>query len=76
MLRIKVFQNGSARIYVTKSFEEKNGKDNEEYEFMLAMGMVDIGNRKFIHFVDEMTDTNIFVSPIMCLVEAEKVTEE
>lgn len=76
MLRIKVFQNGSTRFYNTKTFEEKGGKDNEAYEFMLAMGNVDLGNRKFIHFVDETTDTNVFVSPVACVVEAEGVDDE
>lgn len=73
MLRIKVFQNGSARFYNTKTFEGKGGKDNEAYEFMLAMGNVDLGNRKFIHFVDETTDANVFISPVACVVEAEGV---
>lgn len=76
MLRIKVFQNGSARFYNTKTFEKKGGKDNEAYEFMSAMGNVDLGNRKFIHFVDETTDTNVFVSPVACVVEAEGVADE
>lgn len=76
MLRIKIFQNGSTRFYITKSFEEKGGKENEAYEFMLAMGNVDLGNRKFIHFVDEATDANVFVSPIMCLIEVEAAGEE
>lgn len=76
MLRIKVFQNGSARFYNTKTFEKKGGKDNEVYEFMSAMGNIDLGNRKFIHFVDETTDTNVFVSPVACVVEAEGVADE
>ena len=76
MLRIKVFQNGSARFYNTKTFEQKSGKDNEMYEFMLAMGNVDLGNRKFIHFVDDVADENIFVSPVGCVIEVERVAEE
>lgn len=76
MLRIKVFQNGSARFYNTKTFEQKGEKDNEMYEFMLAMGNVDLGNRKFIHFVDDVADENIFVSPVGCVIEVEEVTEE
>ena len=76
MLRIKVFQNGSARFYNTKTFEQKDGKDSEMYEFMLAMGNVDLGNRKFIHFVDDVADENIFVSPVGCVIEVERVAEE
>lgn len=76
MLRIKVFQNGVNRVYITRSFEEKSGKNNEVYEFMEAMAQVDFGSRELIHFVDEVTDTNVFVSPVMCLIEAEKVTEK
>jgi hypothetical protein len=76
MLRIKVFQNGSARFYNTKTFERKGGKDNEMYEFMLAMGNVDLGNRKFIHFVDDVADENIFISPVGCVIEVEEVAEE
>lgn len=76
MLRIKVFQNGSARFYNTKTFERKDGKDNEMYEFMLAMGNVDLGNRKFINFVDDVADENIFISPVGCVIEVEEVAEE
>lgn len=76
MLRIKMFQNGSGKFYNTKTFEEKGGKDNEAYEFMLAMGNVDLGNRKFIHFVDETTDTSVFISPVGCVIEAEVVAEK
>lgn len=43
---------------------------------MLAMGNVDLGNRKFIHFVDETTDTSVFISPVGCVIEAEGVAEE
>lgn len=46
------------------------------YEFMLAMGNVDLGNRKFIHFIDDVADENIFVSPVGCVIEVEGVAEE
>lgn len=75
MLRIKVFQNGSNRIYNTNTFREGASK-NEFYNFLNAITNVDISNKKLIGFEDAVTDTKVFVSPVMCLIEVEEVADE
>lgn len=75
MLRIKVFQNGSTRIYLTNSFKEGGGMKSEFHNFLVVITNVDLGNKKLIGFEDAMTDAKIFVSPVMCLIEVEEVEE-
>lgn len=76
MLQIKVFQGGSIRIYNTNSFKEGEGMKSELHNFLVAITNVDLGNRKNIGFVDVVTGTNVFVSPVSCLIEVEEVAEE
>lgn len=76
MLQIKVFQGGSIRIYNTNSFKEGEGMKSELHNFLVAITNVDLGNRKNIGFVDVLTGTNVFVSPVSCLIEVEEVAEE
>lgn len=75
MLRIKVFQNGSDRIYNTNTFKEGKSK-SEFYNFLDAVTNVDIGNKKLIGLEDMVTNTKVFISPIMCLIEVEEVADE
>ena len=75
MLRIKVFQNGSNRIYNTNTFKEGKSK-NEFYNFLNAITNIDLSNKKLIGFEDAVTDTKVFVSPVMCLIEVEEVANE
>lgn len=75
MLRIKVFQNGSNRIYNTNTFKEGESK-SEFYNFLDAITNVDIGNKKLIGLEDMVTNTKVFISPIMCLIEVEEVADE
>jgi hypothetical protein len=75
MLRIKVFQNGLTRIYMTNSFKLGSGK-NEFYNFLEAATNVDLGYKKIIDFEDAVTNTKVFVSPIACLIEVEEVANE
>ena len=75
MLRIKVFQNGSNRIYNTNTFKAGESK-NVGYNFLNAITNVDIRNKKLIGFEDAVTDTKVFVSPVMCLIEVEEVADE
>ena len=75
MLRIKVFQNGSNRVYNTNTFKEGESK-NEFYNFLDAITNVDIGNKKLIGLEDAVTNTKVFISPIMCLIEVEEVADE
>lgn len=75
MLRIKVFQNGLTRIYMTNSFKLGSGK-NEFYNFLEAATNVDLGYKKIIDFEDVVTNTKVFVSPIACLIEVEEVANE
>lgn len=74
MLRIKVFQSGSTRIYMTNSFKLGLGK-NEFYNFLEAATNVDLGYKKIITFEDVVTNTKVFVSPIACLIEIEEVAD-
>ena len=74
MLRIKVFQNGESRIYTTNSFNQMSNK-SEMYNFMYGMVEVDKGINKMINFEDATTKANVFVSPVACLIEVEKVAE-
>ena len=76
MLQIKVFQNGANRIYVTKSFEGEDGKKNEKYRFMRAMVNVDLENTRIISFEDAVSGTQVFVSPVTCLIEVEEIVDE
>lgn len=75
MLRIKVFQNGSNRIYNTNTFKEGESK-NEFYNFLNAITNIDLSKKKLIGFEDAVTDTKVFVSPVMCLIEVEEVADE
>jgi hypothetical protein len=75
MLRIKVFQNGSNRIYNTNTFKEGES-ENEFYNFLNVITNIDLGNKKLIGFEDAVTDTKVFVSPVMCLIEVEEVADE
>lgn len=76
MIRIKVFQNGVNRIYVTNSFNKCINNKSETYNFMHAMAEVDNGISKLISFEDEMTKAYVFVSPVMSVIEFEKVADE
>ena len=76
MLQIKVFQNGANRIYVTRSFEGEDGKENEKYRFMRAVVNVDLGNTRIISFKDAVSGAQIFVSPVTCLIEVEEMVDE
>lgn len=75
MLRIKVFQNGLTRIYMTNSFKLGSRK-NEFYNFLEAATNVNLGHKKLIGFEDAETNTKVFVSPIACLIEIEEVADE
>lgn len=75
MLRIKVFQNGSNRIYNTNAFKEGEN-ESEFFNFLNDIENVDIGNKKLIEFEEMITNTKVFISPIMCLIEVEEVAEE
>lgn len=75
MLRIKVFQNGSNRIYNTNTFKEGKSK-NEFYNFLEVITNVNLGHKKLIGFEDAVTDTKIFVPPALCLIEVEEVADE
>lgn len=46
MLRIKVIQSGSTRIYNTNSFKEGEAMKSEFNNFLIAMKHVDCGNKK------------------------------
>lgn len=73
MLRIKVFQGGSTRIYNTNSFK-LGTVENEFYNFLEVVTNVDLG-KKIICFEDVVTNTVVFVSPIACLIEIEEVAD-
>lgn len=75
MLHIKVFQGGATRIYNTNSFKLGTGK-NEFYNFLEVITNVNLGHKKLIGFEDAETNTKVFVSPIACLIEIEKVADE
>lgn len=75
MLRIKVFQNGSNRIYNTNTFKEGESK-SEFYNFLDVITHIDIGNKKLIGLEDAVTNTKVFISPMMCLIEVEEVADE
>lgn len=75
MLRIKVFQSGSTRIYNTNSFKLGLAK-SEFYNFLDVITSVDLGHKKLIGLEDAVTNTKVFVSPIECLIEVEEVADE
>lgn len=75
MLRIKVFQNGSNRIYNTNTFKEGESK-SEFYNFLDAITNVDIGNKKLIGLEDMVTNTKVFISPVVSLIEVDEVADE
>lgn len=75
MLRIKVFQNGLTRIYMTDSFKLGSGK-NEFYNFLEAVTNVNLGHKKLIGLEDADTNAKVFVSPITCLIECEEVIKD
>lgn len=75
MLRIKVFQSGSTRIYNTNSFKLGLAK-SEFYNFLEVITNVNLGHKKLIGFEDAVTNTKVFVSPIACLIEIEEVANE
>lgn len=72
MLRITVFQNGLTRTYMTNSFKLGSRK-NEFYNFLEAATNVNLGHKKLIDFEDMVTNANVFVSPVTCLIEVEEV---
>lgn len=76
MLRIKVFQNGSNRVYNTNTFKEEKSRKSEFYNFVEVITNVDLGNKKLIGLEDAVTNTKVFISPIMCLIECEEVIED
>lgn len=76
MLRIKVFQNGANRIYITNSYNRKLNNKSEIYNFMYEMTEIDKGARKLISFEDATTKAYVFVSPITSIIEFEKVADE
>lgn len=49
---------------------------SETYNFMHAMAEVDNGISKMISFEDEITKAYVFVSPVMSIIEFEKVADE
>lgn len=75
MLRIKVIQSGSTRIYNTNSFKEGEAMKSEFNNFLIAMKHVDCGNKKIIGFEELITNAKVFVSPAMCLIEVEEIKE-
>lgn len=75
MLEIKVFQNGVNRIYITDTFKEGMAK-SEFGNFLEAMTKIDFGNKKLIGFEDLVTGTNVFISPVMCLIEVEETADK
>ena len=75
MLRIKVFQSGSNRIYNTNTFKE-GVSTNEFFNFLNAITNIDLSNKKLIGFEEAVTDTKVFVSPVSCLIEVEEVADE
>lgn len=75
MLRIKVFQNGSTRIYITNSYDKKDNK-SEAFNFMYEMVEVDKDIRKTISFEDAITKAWVFISPVACSIEIERVADE
>lgn len=75
MLRIKVFQSGSTRIYNTNSFKLGLAK-SEFYNFLEVITNVNLGHKKLIGFEDAVTNTKVFVSPIACLIEIDEVANE
>ena len=74
MLQIKVFQNGSNRIYVTNTFKEGMAK-SEFGNFLEAMANIDLNNKKIIGFEDFVTGAKVFISPVMCLIEVEETAD-
>lgn len=76
MLRIKVFQNGVNRIYVTNSFGKRINNKSETYNFMYEMVEIENGYKKMISFEDAMTKTYVYVSPLTCLIEFEEMADE
>lgn len=76
MLRIKVFQNGSTRIYNTNSFNNKFKGQCEIYNFMREIAEVDVYDRKVISFEDAVTETYVFLFPSTCLIEVDEVADE
>lgn len=75
MLQITVFLNGSVRRYVTKDYAFKNGCKSEIDAFNYELSCVSEGDKKIIAFIDEVTDTFVYVSPITCLIEVEEMPE-
>lgn len=75
MLRIKVFQNGSNRIYNTNTFKEGKSK-SEFYNFLDVITNVNIGNKKLIGLEDMVTNTKVFISPVVSLIEVDEVADE
>lgn len=76
MLQIKVFINGATRKYFTNSFNNHNFHNEEMEAYNSMLLNVDLGNVQTIKFIDVVTNANVSVSPIMCLIECEKVIED
>ena len=44
--------------------------------FLEAATNVNLGHKKLIGFEDAVTNTKVFVSPVICLIEVEEVADE
>ena len=44
--------------------------------FLEVITNVDLGNKKLIGLEDAVTNTKVFISPIICLIEVEEVADE
>lgn len=76
MLRITVFINGATRRYFTNSFKDNCFYDEEMKAYDSMLRNVDLGNVQTIKFIDVVTNANVSVSPITCLIECEEVVED
>ena len=75
MLQITVFMNGATRRYFTNSFKNNYFCDEEMKAYDSMLRNVDLGNVQTIKFIDVVTNVNVSVSPITCLIECEEVEE-
>ena len=76
MLQITVFINGATRRYFTNSFNRYNFRNEEMKVYDSMLRNVDLGNIQTIKFIDVVTNANVSVSPITCLIECEEVIED
>ena len=75
MLQITVFINGATRRYFTNSFNNYNFHNEEMKAYDSMLRNVDLGNVQTIKFIDVVTNANVSVSPVTCLIECEEVIE-